>query len=183
MTLPQIRIQSQPALIGLKTIRSVQEIRQLKAEQSIQQPKAELSINTQKGTLTIDQTQAWNDMDLKSVFVRTEEAAQLGRSDLLEGIARRAQEGDQLMRIEDGGNPITEQALVNMGNQMKDWNIGWIPSAGSVKINYQPANVDIQFKANKPIIETTPKKVEHNYQQGKVEVSLHQHSFLKIDFV
>ncbi|WP_221566969.1 DUF6470 family protein [Alkalihalobacillus sp. TS-13] len=183
MQIPQIRIQSQPALIGLKTTKGVQQISQPKAEQSIQQPKADLNTKTTKGTLTIDQTQAWNDMDLKSVFVQTEEAAQLGREDLLAGIARRAQEGDQLMRIENGGNPIAEHARVNSGGEMKEWNIGWIPSAGSVKLDYQPARVDIEVQVNKPIIETTPKKPEHTYQPGDVEVFLRQRNSLSIDFV
>ncbi|MCF6138755.1 DUF6470 family protein [Pseudalkalibacillus berkeleyi] len=183
MKIPQIRIQSQPALIGLKTTEPIQEIKQPKADQSIQQPKAELNIQTTKGTLTIDQTQAWNDMDLKSVFVRTEEAAQLGKSDLLEGVARRAQEGDQLMRIENGGSPLVDQAEMNSMNSMKEWNIGWIPSAGSVKVNYQPADVNVDVKVNKPIIETTLQKPEHNYQPGKVEVSLQQRNSISIDFV
>ncbi|WP_261131801.1 DUF6470 family protein [Bacillus sp. Marseille-Q3570] len=183
MQIPQIRIQSQPALIGLKTTQSVQQIRQPKAEQSIQQPKADMTISTTNGVLTIDQTQAWNDMDLKSVIVRTEEAAQLGREDLLAGIARRAQEGDQLMRIENGGNPIAEQARINSGDEMKEWNIGWIPSAGSVKLNYQPAKVDIDVQVNKPKIETTPRNAEHTYQPGDVEVFLKQRNSLSIDFV
>ncbi|MCF6410149.1 DUF6470 family protein [Pseudalkalibacillus salsuginis] len=183
MQIPQIRIQSQPALIGLETTKGVQQIRQPKAEQSIQQPKADLNVKTTKGIMTIDQTKAWNDMDLKSVFVRTEEAAHLGREDLLSGIARRAQEGDQLMRIENGGNPIAEQARVNSGGEMREWNIGWIPSAGSVKLNYWPANVDIDVQVNKPNIETVAKKPEHTYQPGKVDVFLRQRNSVSINFV
>ncbi|MGM7702916.1 DUF6470 family protein [Pseudalkalibacillus sp. Hm43] len=183
MKIAQIQIQSQPALIGLKTRNAIQEIKQPKAEQTIQQPKAELKINTTKGSLTIDQTQAWNDMDLKSVNVRMRAAAQLGRSGVLEGIARRAQQGDQLMKIEDGGHPIPEQARTNSGDGMKEWNIGWIPSAGSVKIHYQPAEVQIDIKANKPVIETIAKKPEHIYQPGKTEVYLRQENSLKINVV
>ncbi|MGP4078944.1 DUF6470 family protein [Pseudalkalibacillus sp. R45] len=183
MQIPQIRIQSQPALIGLETTKGVQQISQPRAEQSIQQSKADLKIKTTKGVLTIDQTQAWNDMDLKNVFVRTEEASKLGREDLLAGIARRAQEGDQLMRIENGGNPIAEQARVNSVSEMKEWNIGWIPSAGSVKLDYQPAKVDFDVQVNKPIIETTSKKPAHTYQPGDIEVFLRQGNSLSIDFV
>ena len=44
-------------------------------------------------------------MDLKSSFRRTEEVAQYAHSEVSNGIARRAQDGSELMRIENGGNP------------------------------------------------------------------------------
>ena len=45
-------------------------------------------------------------MDLKSSFRRTEEVAQYAQSEVSNGIARRAQDGNELMKIENGGNPM-----------------------------------------------------------------------------
>src|SRR5690625_5812968 len=100
MQLPQIRLESQFASIGMRQSSGNQEIRQPKAEMSIQQPRANLSIETTKPKLTIDQTKAWEDMNLMSTARRIEVTAQEGSHALLEGMERRAQQGRQLMEIE-----------------------------------------------------------------------------------
>src|SRR5690625_3084687 len=101
MKLPQIRLESQFASIGIRQHSGRQEIRQPKAEMTIQQPQANLSIETTKSKLTIDQTQAWEDMNLMSTARRIEVTAQEGKSALLEGMQRRAGQGDELMEIEN----------------------------------------------------------------------------------
>ena len=50
---------------------------------------------------------------MKSVFRRSAENAQFGKQSVMEGIARRAQEGQQLVQIENGGNAIAEIAKQN----------------------------------------------------------------------
>ncbi|TFB24378.1 hypothetical protein E3U55_02435 [Filobacillus milosensis] len=182
MDFPQIRIQSQPAKINIQLTKGQQTIQQPKAEQSIQQPKADLQIKTTPSKLTIDQNQAWKDMGFLSSVEAAEESAQRGYQDLLAGIARRTQEGDQLMRIENGGDPIASISKSNANPPMKEFNIGWIPSAGSVKINYQPSEVNIESRTNKPIIEVRPRKPMHDYQPGNVNISMQQYQDLQIDF-
>ncbi|HZG71727.1 MAG TPA: DUF6470 family protein [Chondromyces sp.] len=183
MQLPQIRLTSQQTAIQLDTQNPVQSIEQPKAILDIQQPPAELTIERTPARLTIDQTKAREDMDLKSIFRRTEEAAQLGYQDALQGIARRAAEGDELMRIEHGGNPIPSQARRNSEGPEKQFNIGWIPSHGSVKIDFTPGKVDIRVKTNPAINNSRPQKPIHDYQPGKVNISMKQYPSLDIDFV
>ncbi|WLD92973.1 DUF6470 family protein [Alkalihalobacillus sp. AL-G] len=183
MQFPQIRMQSKPALIGMKTTEGKQTIEQPRAEQTIRQPEAKMTTNSTAGKLNIDQTQAWNDMNLKNARESIEEFARRGREELLAGIARRAHQGDQMMKIENSGNPIISQAVENMGGGMLEWNIGWIPSVGSVKINYQPGDINIQWQINKPIIEATPKKAHSEYERGSLETFLRQRNSLTIDFV
>ncbi|WP_449537806.1 DUF6470 family protein [Ferdinandcohnia sp. Marseille-Q9671] len=182
MKLAQIRLESQYAKIGIQTTKPIQEIQQPQAELTIEQPKAEMAIETTPGKLTIDQTEAWADMDLKHVSRRIAEAADKGYQDSLEGIARRAQEGSELMRIENGGSPITQIAKRNSEGPEPQFNIGWIPSHFSVKTNYVPAKVDIQVKTNKPVINSSVNKPIHDYTPGKVDVGLEQRQSLKIDF-
>jgi hypothetical protein len=183
MQLPQIRLESTFAKIAIKTTPPVQEIKQPPAELNLQQPPAEMKIETTPAKLTIDQTKAWEDMDLKHIFRRIEEFAQQGYEDWLEGIARVSRQGDELMRIEDGGNPIAEQAKENSEDPIYDFNIGWIPSLFSVKTNFEPAKVHIDVKFNKPINNTKISKSIINYTPGKVTIDLAQRNSLKIDFV
>jgi hypothetical protein len=183
MNLPQIRIESKFAKIAIETTPPVQEIEQPPAELDLQQPPAEIKIEKTPSKLTIDQTKAWEDMDLKHIFRRIEEFAQQGYEDWLEGMARVSRQGDELMRIEDGGNPIAEQAKENSEDPMYEFNVGWVPSHFSVKTNYEPAKVHIDVKVNKPINNTKINKPIINYTPGKVTTELAQRNSLKVDFV
>jgi hypothetical protein len=182
MELPQIRLQSTNAQINIQTQKGQLEIQQPHASLSIQQPPAEMKINRTPSRLTIDQTKAREDVDLKSISRRIEEAAQLGRQDWLEGIARRTQEGEELMKIENGGNPIAEIAKRKRFIPDHEFGLGWIPSDGGVKISYDPGKVDINWKVNKPIIESQINKPIINYTHGNVDINMKQYQSLKIDF-
>lgn len=183
MQFPQIRLQSTFPQIEINTYKSSLEIEQPKSELSIEQPPAELDIKRTNSKMTIDQTKAREDVDLKHISRRVEEAAQRGYQDWLSGLARMSQDGDELMMIENGGHPIPVQSKRNSESPMLEFNIGWIPSAGGVKINYEPGKVDIKWNVNKPIIKSTINKPNINYTPGKAEVSLKQNPTLKIDFV
>lgn len=87
------------------------------------------------------------------------------------------------MRIEDGGNPLAEQAKENSEDPIYDFNIGWIPSLFSVKTNFEPAKVHIDVKVQQPIIRAKINKPMIHYTPGKVTMDLGQRNSLKIDFV
>lgn len=182
MNIPQIRIQSTPSKIEISTRQGELSIEQPKGELHIEQPKADLNITRIPGKLTIDQTQARADVDLKSVRQRCEEAAQLGKQDLLSGIARRIQEGSEMMEIEDGFQAISSIAKRNSEGPKKEFNIGFVPKAGSVKIEYIPGEVEVNSKINKPNINYVANKPIISFEKGEVNISLKQHASLKIDF-
>jgi hypothetical protein len=183
MELPQIRMQSQMAKISITTQPARQEIRQPKADLSIQQPHAEISMRTKPLKLTIDQTQAWEDMNLRNVFRLTEKFAQEGKRAASEGTGRRASQGTELMRIENKGNPIVSQAFQNAYEPPRSLGIKFIPSLGAVKINYEPSRVEIDVKPNKPIIEARANKPEIGFIPGSVNITMQQYQNLEIDFV
>lgn len=183
MQIPQIRIQSQDAQIQLNRKNATSEIEQPKADLSIQQPKADLTIETTPGKLSIDQTQAWADMNLKSIPQLNREFAEEGKKASQEGTARRAQEGAELMQIENGGTPLVSQAVNRAFPDMKRLGITFIPSHFSVKLNYQPTEVNVDVNRNEPIIESKQNKPLIQYQKGEVEVSLKQKPELEIDFI
>ena len=183
MELPQIRMQSQMAKISMTTQPARQEIHQPNADLSIQQPHATITMQTTPSKLTIDQSQAWEDMNLRSVFRATEKLAQEGMQAALEGAGRRASQGTELMKIENKGNPLVSQAFQNAHEPPRSLGIKFIPSLNAVKINYEPSKVDINVTTNKPIIESHANKPEINYIPGSVDITLAQHHSLEIDFV
>ncbi|MGE1162803.1 DUF6470 family protein [Peribacillus simplex] len=183
MQIPQIRLQSTSMKIGLNIEQPVQQIEQKAADQSIEQPQAILEIRTAPGKLTIDQSQAREDMDLKSLSKRVEEFARQGYQDWLAGMARRAQQGTELRHIEKGGNALAEQARQNSKGPEKQFNLGWIPSHFSVKLDYQPAQVEIEATAQKPIIDARINRPNHTYTPGSADVEILQENALDIDFI
>lgn len=181
MNIPKLHIQSTSGQIALDIQKPEQSIRQYKAEQSIQQPKAEMNIRQKRGKLTIDQTNAWHNLDLKSILVRTEELASIAKNQWMEGMARVSREGDELMRIENEGNPMTDQAKRNAGFDFT-FQPGGKPAYDLVDIRYQPEETQIDVQRRDPIIETKKREPEHHYKPGSVDVSMAQMPELRIDW-
>jgi hypothetical protein len=182
MNIPQLRIQSTPAKIEISTKQGQISIEQPPGEMEIEQPKADLNITRIPGKLTIDQTQARADVDLKSVRQRSEEAAQLGKQDLLNGIARRIQDGVELMQIENGFGAIASISKRNSEGPKKEFNVGWTPKPGSVKVAFETGKVEVDSTTNKPIIKYKMNTPNISYQRGEVTINLKQHASMEIDF-
>lgn len=179
----QIRIQSTPMKIGLQIDKPIQQIEQRKAIQSIEQPKAKVSIETVPAKLNIDQSKARADLGFKPIPQLAAEFAKESIQAGLEGIARRARQGDELMKIENKGNPIIAQAIENGNRPEKQFNIGWIPRHGGIEIHYEPGKAVIDVEEQKPIINVQIQKPIHEYQPGKVSTYIEQWNSLQIDFV
>ncbi|WP_338449521.1 DUF6470 family protein [Niallia oryzisoli] len=182
MQIPQIVMQSRFAQIDISTTPSQQTIEQPKAQLSLQQPKAEMILETTPGQLSIDQTRAWESMNIKHIFRRIEENAQKGINDALNGTARRATEGEEMMRIENGGSAIASQATRNSQLLNYDYNIGLVPPPFSVKMNYQPGHLTIQVEPKQVINNTVAEKPVIDYQKGQVNIRMKQNAELNIDF-
>ncbi|BCB05700.1 DUF6470 family protein [Bacillus sp. KH172YL63] len=181
MNVPQIRLQSTSGAIDIRTTPGKMEMEQPAAELDIQQPQAKMEIERKPSQLTIDQTEARADMDLKSVRRRIEEYSRQGYEDWLSGLARVSQDGDELMMIEKGDGAIAEQAKRNSEDPIYDFNIGWVPSAGSVKISYDPGSVKVNIEPQKVVNHSRPQKPEIQYTPAKVDVSLKRYADLQVD--
>lgn len=182
MNIPQLQVTTTKAQLGLTTRQPTQQIEQPKATLDIQQPQAEMTINTTKSRLSIDTTQARADMDLKSAAQRIEEVAQYARSEVSNGIARRAQDGSELMKIENGGSPIQTFAERAFRQPYSSLNVKFIPSYGSVKVSFEPGSVDIRVDPQKVINNSKANKSLHTYTPGKVTTELLQKSTIQIDW-
>ena len=182
MNIPKIQLQSTKAQIGLNIQKPVQEIEQLKANLDLQQPQAKMTMQTTKPKLSVDSLEMRESLDLKSSRSRTAEVAQYSKQSALEGVSRRAQEGNELMSIENGGNPLAEQAERRGSQPYSGLGIKFIPQPDSVKVSFEPGTLDIQVEPQKVINNTTINKPVHNYTPGKVKVDMLQYPSLKIDW-
>lgn len=183
MHLPQIRLQQTYAQIGLRTRQPTQEIQQVPADLSIKQVPAVMTIDRQPSRLEINQDQAWNELNLKSTPVFSEDMAEFSKQEGFEAIAEIAQEGDQFAAIEKKSDVIVAIATEKGSPPPQEFNIVFIPSYGSVKINYVPTELHIDWKQGGVEINSTQHIPIHQYTPGKTEVYLRQKQQLQIDFI
>ncbi|KUP04465.1 hypothetical protein Q75_15290 [Bacillus coahuilensis p1.1.43] len=185
MLQPQIRMQSQPALIQLNIQQPVQSIEQPGPTLDIQQPAPVLRIETTPGTLTIDQTRAWEAMNRKSINKMADEAADRGYEQWLKYLGKKASEGTEMLKGFAKGqkNMIQLQAKRNSESPKFEFRLGWIPPHGSVDINISRSQVDIFFETYQPINNTKVVGPDLAYQPGTTQVTMKQYQDLQIDFV
>lgn len=183
MNVPQIRMSQTFARIGLDRTPPQQEIRQPQAQLNMRQEPAKLIIDRTPASLEIDTTEARAAIDMKSVFRRSDDFSNWGYQDLLEGIARRAQEGDRLRSIESGENAITGIAYDNSHPPRREFPVTTLYGPDSVRIRFDPAQLDIRWERGGVQYDPVTPAVEHRYTPGKVEVYLAQKNSLTIDFI
>ncbi|MFD2615835.1 DUF6470 family protein [Terrilactibacillus laevilacticus] len=179
-SIPHIEMHQVYGRIGIRRHDATLQIEQKQAVQLIQQPKADMNIQREPARVLIDQTEAWHNLDLKSARVRIAEAAQAGRQAIFEGIARRAAEGDELMHIERGGNPIAEQAI---RHGMKDhhFDTGHIPPSEAVKISGDAGKLTIDWKTHAPKIDVELNPPKITSEPGSVQIFMEQYPSLSFE--
>nr|WP_106783724.1 DUF6470 family protein [Lysinibacillus timonensis] len=183
MNVPKLQIHTINAKLNLSIQQPKQYIEQPPAELEIKQPPAEITINVEEGQLFIDASQARSDYGFATIRELEKRVAQKGYQDLLDGIARRAREGFQLMNIGKNSNALQSIAKSKTSPNSKPLGITFIPSANSVKIEYQPADVQINVQTKEPIINSKINKPIHNYTPGKVDIEMLQYPSVSIDWL
>lgn len=183
MNIPYIQIRTTDAKLGLNISDSKQIIRQPKATQNIEQPAAILEMHTTRGIMRIDSSQARRDVGLTGQLESAANFASEGRRKAMQGIARRATEGNQMMDIAHNSNAIPSIAKKNSFPVQAKLGIDFIPSVGSVKLDYTPAELDIIVQPQKAKISSQVNKPIHEYTQGKVSGYMLQKPSIEIDVV
>lgn len=143
------------------------------AQLLIQQPEADIQmhqepirveINRTSPQLKIDQTKAWSALGEKSALELTSTIAKESYRLSLEGIARRARQGDRLGDLRIKTNPIPDIARENfyLKSNIRYADpvspdlveIRFIP--GELNIEWFGGTVDRKVKANQPLIDYLP---------------------------
>ncbi|MDV6376992.1 DUF6470 family protein [Sporosarcina sp. GW1-11] len=181
MNIPRLQIQTTPAKIGLQVTKPIQEIEQPRATLNLEQPAAILEMSTTRPQLSLDTTENRADIDMKSVFRRTAENAQYGMQKVQEGIGRRAQEGQQLMKIENGAI-IADIVKQSTERPMAELQVKFVGDRTKIKTDITAGSLDINVTPQKPIIDAQINKPIHNYTPGKVNVVMEQYGSIDIDW-
>lgn len=181
MQIPQLQIETTRGILGLQIDKPVQEIQQPKAELMQQQPAAILEISTTDPKLFIDTTENRADIDMKSILRRMDENVQFGKQSVFEGMARRAEEGHQLMRIENGGNAIADISKQSTTPPPAPLGIRFVGNRLKLKMAIEPGTTDIQWKTQQPVNDVNINKPIHNYTPGKVNGKMEQWPSIQID--
>lgn len=146
MQLPSLDIQSTDAYIGLRSERPGLRIRQQSADLQIRQEHTGLiEISRTASKLFIDQTEAFADANLKTSLRMASEFVTRGASEAAKYVAKTAQQGDQMMRIENGYGAFARIAKVNSERKPLETALGYMPkSAFRVSFDYQPSKLSIR---------------------------------------
>ncbi|MFJ7950802.1 DUF6470 family protein [Lysinibacillus sp. NPDC096418] len=186
MRFPQIQIRTTDAKIDLNISKPRQYIKQPRATQSIEQPAAIIDIRTTKSVLKIDSSQARRDLGLIGPLESVANYAQKGKQMSLQGMARIAREGRQMMENAGKGQGsaiIQGIAKQNHGPHPVRFNVKFVPSIGSVKIDYTPGTTDINITRQKPKIDVQVNKPIHEYTPGNVTGTMIQRPSVQTDVI
>lgn len=182
MNIPQLQIQTTKGFLELQITKPIQEIEQPRATITQEQPAAILEMSTTRPQLSLDTTEARAEIDLKSIRRRIEEHAQNSQQAALEGIGRRAAEGQQMMKIENGGgNAFAELAKQNMPRQYASLGMRFIGNKSGIQMSFQLGSLDIQVTQQKPVTNVQVNKPIHNYTPGKVSGQMNPYPSIQID--
>ncbi|MDQ0269091.1 DUF6470 family protein [Cytobacillus purgationiresistens] len=175
MSMPYLEAHIRNAQIGIQYDQPNMKIKQPQADLRIQQPAAEVKISREASSLHIDQSEARADGDIKGTSRRVQEWAEKAKHTLTEGVARRVRQGDQMMKIENGGGAIPRIAKENGQPAPKSIGIGFIPKSHfRVQIDYDPGKVDIEVIPHEPIIDAQINKPIIDHENWKANIYLQQ---------
>ncbi|WNC14466.1 DUF6470 family protein [Brevibacillus brevis] len=184
MQIPQLRMESTFARLGLKIQKPVQEIKQPHAELNLRQVPADLRIEQAKTELTIDSSKARANIGIMTSMQFSDKNVAYAQEQWLQAISDKCQEGDRLMKIYTKENAIAE---IGREKGMRVLEGSYTPPSPSnddgvdVNIQLKPAIIDV--KRNGMRMDPVTKAPEHTYTPGKVEPYMLQYNSLKIEVV
>lgn len=181
MNIPQLQIQTTPAKLGLQIDKPIQEIEQPKATLNIEQPAAVLEMSTTRPQLSLDTTENRADIDLKSPLRRGKENGQYGMQQVLEGTGRRASEGQQLMKIENGTS-IADIVKQNTDRPQAELSIRFVGDRTKIQTDLSPGSLNINVTSQKAIVDAHVNRPIHHYTQGKVTGVMEQYNSIEVDW-
>ncbi|KMJ56039.1 hypothetical protein AB685_24040 [Bacillus sp. LL01] len=167
MKLASLEIRSTRAQTAQQTERGTLRIKQHQAGMQINHKKDVIEINTTYPKLSIDQTEAFADANLKSGLRLAKEFYASASSQVSEHIAKKRQEGDQMMRIEHGyGGAFSRIAKQNSTKSQPQLHVVNMPrSVDQTKIHFQPSQ--ISFNVPRHVADITINRREPDIHMPK----------------
>lgn len=181
----RIQMTSKQALIGIQTTSPQYTMRTKHPKVNLEIKEPKIEIETTKPRVEIDQTEAFADAGLKKPMRLTQDYAAESRRLMLQGIAKTANQGDELTNIHQVKDDATiaSQAEYNaFGQFIYEWGYSHIPKSGP---EFNPIRGEVNIRLNKGEVRSQfdRGRVESNFKRGKVETYLRQRNSLRIDVV
>lgn len=177
MQLPSIQIRSTNAQIGVQSQRPHLQISQGAADFSIKQDHAAIQIQTQPARLNINQREAFASANLKDVFRLNRDFVADAIRNASEVTAKYAREGDQMMKIENGGGGGIFAHFAKNDSILfpeRQVTIAQMPKPFSVKMNYQPAKLNISASGGTVRTNVNPTETQIHHRKWQTDVYLKQ---------
>lgn len=184
MQIPQLRMESTFAQLGLNINKPLQDIKQPQAEMNLKQVPATLNIEQARTILQIDSSQARANIGIMTSMQFSDSLASYGKQKAMQAIAEKSQEGDRLMRIYTKENAIAE---IGREKGLRALEGGYTPPSSSmdegvdISAEFKPVMINVQ--RNGMSIDPVTKPPELSFTPGKVEPYMIQYNSLKIDVV
>ncbi|MCM3716126.1 DUF6470 family protein [Halalkalibacter oceani] len=179
MQLPTLEIHSTDAYIGMSSHRPGPRISQPSADLQIrQQHVGMIEISQTAAKLFIDQRQAFAEANLKTPLRMANDYWNKTTSVVHQYLAKKAQQGDQMMKIENGargGAAFAQIAKVNGERAPQKAVYTTMPrSAFSISFDYQPGQLSMKAPYKEPDITVTPRPPQIEMPKWQLDVYLRQ---------
>ncbi|MHB8172568.1 MAG: DUF6470 family protein [Thermincolia bacterium] len=149
-----------------------------RVEMNIEKPKLEMK--KRPFQLEIDQIQCFNEIGLKTYQALMDETVGIAKNTALEGIGRRAEEGDIFARI---NGPTIAQITAEAGwEPYREFNVDVIPKSRP-KIEFRGGGVDISFQPGRVDARLESGRIDYSIKSGKVEITMAKYPFIEINYV
>lgn len=179
ISLPQIQIRQEYARLGIDADLGQWDLKQPRPTFEMKQVPLHYDMNTQKGELHIDQSKAWDALGLGGNLNIMNRIYTEAHNIAMQGIARRAEFGDRLAAIHEGGDPIAENAMERF-NEFQEFNYLGPASFDNVDVSYTPSHVDIELIPGRIEINTHPNPPEAEYRRGKLDLYMLNYNKVEI---
>ena len=175
-----ININTQPIRLNYHSQNAQLNLHSNRPQLQMEQPPATLEIRQPRGELTIDTTPCRYSIGLKNNADFARDNAALGRQTAMETIARIAQDGDQLARIESKSDALADLAADSNLSEVPE--IAWAHIA-LPDIHYQANPVQLNVIVGKVNLTVQPGTVQGDYKPGSVDIRVTQYPSVEMSVV
>ncbi|OCT13151.1 hypothetical protein A8709_20620 [Paenibacillus pectinilyticus] len=172
--IPPIRLDIQPAKMGIDIQRGQWDIRQPQPTMEMHTTPTTIEMSSPQGEIHIDQSRAWDALGIGSNITFMNRIYSQSKDIALQGIASIVAKGNRLAAIEKGGNPIADMAA-ERAFEPSSMNYLGEASYDNVDLDYTPHKVEIEVNPGHVSIEVTPHFPEISYTPGKVSFYVQQY--------
>lgn len=172
----RLHIEQQPTRIGLNITDPFLEIRTTPPRLEIDTRPAIVEIQSISGHFEFDFTPTRASYGLKTNLEFMFDYAERGRQAVLEGIGKRAQDGDRMAAVYNKDNAFAELAKEAM--RPPDVEVVWDPLA-KPDITYIPGELHFNPRPGQLNIQTERGRVDTQLRRGQVDITVDQYASIR----